>query len=497
MKATTNFLAVDLGAASGRILLGRWDGKKVRLDELHRFPNGPILVRGHQFWDVLRLWSEIKTGLTIFSRQNSSPLEGIGVDTWGVDYALLDRCGNLIGNSYHYRDKRTDGMMEHAFQKMPREEIFGLTGNQFMPFNTLFQLLSMVANEDPQLEIAETLLMMPDLFHYWLTGHKTTEFTIATTTQMYDIRQHRWATEILTTLQIPSRFLPAVVAPGTILGESPKALMRETDLRQPVKTIATASHDTSSAIAAIPDLDDQSVFISSGTWSLVGVEISAPIINSQASALNLTNEGGVDNKTNLQKILTGLWLLQESQRQWRLQGSNYSWETLMGFGEQAKPFQSLIDPDASDFLNPTDMLKAIENFCHKTGQPPPASVGAVVRCCLESLALNYRKMIEDLENLTGHSLNTIRIVGGGSQNHLLSQFTADACQRLVVTGPVEATALGNVLLQIIATGHLPDIATSRKIVAASLTQREFEPGPRDAWETAYNRFIKLKNFQSV
>jgi rhamnulokinase len=495
MKSSVNFLAVDLGAASGRILLGQWDGEHIGLNELHRFPNGPVTIQGHQHWDVLRLWTEIKTGIARYTQQNSGPLLGIGVDTWGVDFALLDSRGNLVGNPYHYRDSRTDGIMESAYQKMPREHIFKQTGNQLIQFNTLYQLFSMAQKNDPQLEIAETLLMMPDLFHYWLTGRKTTEFTIATTTQMYDIRRRCWATQVLAELEIPTGLAPSVVAPGTILGQLSQNLMDVTDLHQPANVITPAGHDTSNAIAAIPGLDHQSVYISSGTWSLMGVEISEPIVNDQALALNFTNEGGVDNKINLLKILTGLWLLQESRHQWRREGGDYTWQELLALSEQAEPFQSLVDPDAPDFLNPTDMLKAIGSFCCRTGQPQPDSVGAVVRCCLESLALNYRKTLEDLETLIGRHLDTIRIVGGGSQNGLLSQFTADACQRLVISGPVEATALGNILLQVVATGHLQDIAAGRQVIGASFEQQEFEPGSAEAWQEAYARFKKLKNYK--
>jgi rhamnulokinase len=444
---------------------------------------------------VLRLWKEIKTGIACYAHQFASALSGIGVDTWGVDFALLDSHGNLLGNPYHYRDSRTDGMLELAFRQMPRRQIFEHTGNQFIQFNTLFQILSMVHKNDPQLEAAKTLLMMPDLFHYWLTGQKATEFSIATTSQMYDIRQRCWAMNVLTELKISCGLLPAVVSPGTVLGQLPQALMDETDLSQPASIVAPASHDTSSAIAAIPGLDDQSVYISSGTWSLMGVEIPEPIINDQVLALNYTNEGGVANAVNLLKILTGLWLLQESRRQWQREGNDYSWDALLTLGEQAEPFQSLVDPDAPDFLNPTDMPAAIREFCRRTGQPEPGNVGAMFRCCLESLALNYRNALEDLETLTGKHLQTVRVVGGGSQNRLLSQFTADACQRLVVTGPVEATALGNVLLQAIATGHLPDIATGRQAIAASFEQLHFEPGSKNAWDEAYGHFKNLKRLE--
>jgi rhamnulokinase len=298
--------------------------------------------------------------------------------------------------------------------------------------------------------------------------------------------------EVLTQLKIPNDLLPSVVSPGTIVGHLPQALMDETDLGHPTHVVTPAGHDTSSAIAAIPGLNDQSVYISSGTWSLMGVEIPEPIINDQVLALNYTNEGGVGNSVNLLKILTGLWLLQENQRRWQREGNPYSWDELLALAQQAEPFQSLVDPDAADFLNPRDMPTAIRAFCRRTGQPEPGNAGAMVRCCLESLALNYRKALEDLETLTGKDLKTVRIVGGGSRNRLLSQFTADACQRQVVTGPVEATALGNVLLQAVATGHLPDIATGRRAIAASFEQQHFEPGSKNAWDEAYGLFKNLK-----
>ena len=492
MLETINFLAIDLGASGGRALLGRLDGEQILLEEIHRFSNEPVVILGHRHWDVLRLWQEIKRGIARYARLYKNAPSGIGVDSWGVDFALLDGHGKLLNNPYHYRDSRTDGMLELAFQLMPRRQIFNHTGNQFMQFNTLFQLFSMVHRHDPQLNAADSLLMMPDLFHYWLTGQKVSEFSIATTSQMYDIRRRCWASQVLAELKIPCGLLPSVVPPGTVVGRLPKALMDETDLGQSTAVVAPASHDTSSAIAAIPGLDDQSVYISSGTWSLMGVEISEPIINDQVLALNFTNEGGVGNAVNLLKILTGLWLLQENRRQWQREGKTYSWDQLLAAAEGAKPFKSLVDPDAADFLNPSDMPAAIRKFCLKTGQPAPDDVGAIIRCCLESLALNYRMVLDDLETLTGKKPGKVRIVGGGSRNRLLSQFTADACQRQVVTGPVEATALGNVLLQAIATGHLPDIATGRKSIAASFEQQHFEPCAKHAWDEAYGYFKNLK-----
>jgi len=491
MKETANFLAIDLGASSGRVLLGRWDGVRLNVQELHRFTNGPVEVLGHQHWDVLRLWREIKKGLATYAGQFDAPLAGLGVDTWGVDFALLDSAGHLLGNPHHYRDPRTDGMMDLVFQRVPRHQIFEQTGIQFIRLNTLYQLFSMVVTKDPQLEMAETLLMLPDFFHYWLTGRKATEFTIATTSQMFHSRERRWATDLLAQLGIPTHFLPSVVPSGTILGELRPELMTEVGLRQPVLVIAPGSHDTASAVAAIPGLDPRSAYVSSGTWSLMGVEIPEPIINNQVLALNFTNEGGVANTTRLLKNLTGLWLLQESRRQWQREGDSYTWDQLLALAEHAEPFRSLVDPDSLDFLSPSDMPSTIRAYCRRTNQLEPTSVGAMVRCCLESLALKYRWVLEALETLTDRQLETIRIVGGGSQNHLLSQFTADACRRLVVTGPVEATALGNVLLQAIATGYLPDISAGRQAIADSHGQQSFEPGPSAAWEAAFARFSEL------
>jgi rhamnulokinase len=492
MSATVNFLAIDLGASGGRVLLGGWDGPLMNLTEVHRFANQPVVVHNRCHWDVLRLWHEIVIGIAHCADRHTRSLISLGVDTWGVDFALLDKSGKLLGNPRHYRDSRTDGMMERAFAKIPRRNIFVRTGNQFMQFNTLFQLFSMAAGNDPQLRAADTLLWMPDLFHYWMTGRRAAEFTIATTSQMYDIRQRCWAADVLANLQIPSGILPAVVDPGTILGQLPRALQMETHLSNPPQVVTPASHDTSSAIAAIPGLDDSSVFISSGTWSLMGLELPEPVVNGRVMALNYTNEGGVGNAVNLLKILTGLWLLQACRKQWTCEGQDYDWPRLIALGAQALPFQCLVDPDAVDFLNPPDMCAAIRQYCRKSGQPQPETEGAIVRCCLESLALNYRKTLEELERLTGRHLQTIRIVGGGSRNELLSQFTADACRRPVVTGPVEATALGNIVIQAVATGHIDDIKSGRDIIAASCSRKEYLPAPQPEWEAAYRRFLKVK-----
>lgn len=491
MTQRTHYLAIDLGASSGRVVLGGWDGDRFELQELHRFPNGPVNILGHWYSDVLRLWTEIKAGLAHYAARFDTPPAGIGVDTWGVDCALLDRAGHLLGNPYHYRDPRTDGIMERTFERVPRHRIFEQTGLQFIQFNTLFQLYSTALAGEPQLEMAETLVMLPDLFQYWLTGRKATEYTIASTSQMLHARDRRWATELLADLGLPTHILPPIIAPSTVLGDVRPEVMAETGLRRPVPVIAPGSHDTASAVAAVPDLDASSAYISSGTWSLLGVEIAEPIINDQALALNFTNEGGVANTIRLLKNIAGLWLIQESQRQWQREGQIYTWEQLSVLADQAEAFRSLIDPDAPDFLSPGDIPAAIRAYCKRTSQPQPESVGAVVRCCLEGLALKYRRVLNDLETLVGRRIETIRIVGGGSLNRHLCQFTADACERPVVAGPVEATALGNVMLQAIATGHLPDLTGGRQAIAASFDRQHYEPRHSGAWQEAFGRFGEI------
>ena len=486
--SNANFVAVDLGASGGRVLLGRFDGERFVLEELHRFDNGPVGVTGHLYWDVLQLWSEIKTGLR---RVENVSLAGIGVDTWGVDFALLDASGALLGNPHHYRDGRTDGVMEQVFEKVEKKQLYERTGVQFMQINTLYQLYSMRLQGDPRLDCAETLLMMPDLFHYWLTGRKVNEYTIASTSQLLDARGCRWDEGLLEGLELPTHIFPDLVQPGTVIGPLSKPVADELGLSTEVPVIATGSHDTASAVAAIPDLDENSVFISSGTWSLMGVELAEPVLSEAAQALDVTNEGGVGGTVRLLKNVAGLWLLQESRRQWQREGRDYGWDELLELAGHAAPFRSFVDPGAETFLSPGDMPTAIRSICRRTGQPEPDGVGEIVRCCLESLALKYRSVLDGLEGLLERRLDKIYIVGGGSQNHLLNQFTADACRREVVAGPVEATALGNLLVQAVATGYINDIAAGRRVVAVSVTRQCFEPEHGEAWEKAYGRFQGL------
>jgi rhamnulokinase len=491
MTDTAHFIAVDLGAASGRVLLGRWDGARFAIVELHRFANGPVEVLGHLHWDLLRLWSEIKQGLHRYAQQFDAPLAGIGVDSWGVDFGLLDRHGRLLGNPYHYRDRRNAGMAERVAELIPPAELFAQTGLQVLPFNTLYQLYSMARSDDPQLQAADTLLMIPDLLHYWLTGRAVGEYSNASTTQMLDCRSRQWLPALLDRLGLPAAILPPLVAPGTLIEQLRGDVLRELGLRHPVPVIAPATHDTASAVAAVPRLDSASAYISSGTWSLVGVEIPQPITSPAAQQLNVTNEGGVAGTIRLLKNVAGLWLLQASQHAWQRAGTTLGWEQILAEAAAAPPLHSLIDPDDPALHNPDDMPAAIREFCRRTEQPQPQSIGAVARCCLESLALRYRWVIQALERLTGKRITTIRIVGGGSQNRLLCQITADACGRPVIAGPVEATALGNIMLQAIATGYLADIEAGRAAIAASVAPTRFEPQPTVDWERAFERFCRL------
>ncbi len=477
----SHYLAIDLGASSGRVLLGRWDGGRFEVSERHRFGNGPVTVMGHLHWDVLRIWSEIKDGIARFGADHGARLDGIGLDTWGVDFALLDRGGRLLANPHHYRDRRTDGIPELVYRTVPREAIYAATGIQSLQINTLFQLYSMVRAEDPQLADAQMLLPLPNLFYRWLGADPVAEYTHATTTQCLDVRHRRWATELLAKLGIRTDLFPPLVEPATILGTLRRDVAEEAGLHGPSSVIAVGSHDTASAVAATPGLDRTSAWISSGTWSVMGVEAPAPIVDERAFAAGFTNEGGVGGTTRLSRNIAGLWLVQECRRQWQREGLDFGWAELMDHARAAAPFGPLVDPDAPEFLNPPDMPAQIRSFCLATGQGPPDGVGATVRCCLESLALRYRATLGRLEEIVEHRLDTIRIVGGGSQNGLLCQLAADACGVPVVAGPVEATALGNLMVQAIAHGEIDDVQAGREAVAGSVRLDTYEPRTSDAW----------------
>ncbi|MEA3345223.1 MAG: rhamnulokinase family protein [Chloroflexota bacterium] len=490
MAQSKRFLAFDLGAESGRAVVGLLAGDRLRLEEVHRFPNGPVRILDSLHWDVLRLWGGMKHGLRMYLQRFGPDLTSIGVDTWGVDFALLDRDDQLVGNPYHYRDSRTDGMMEEAFRRVPRREIFERTGIQFMQINTLYQLLAMAQSNSAQLESAEGLLMMPDLFNFWLTGRRACEFTEATTSQFYDPRADDWARGMLERLSIPTRILGEIVPPGTVLGPLLPSVADEVGLRE-VSVIAPACHDTGSAVAAVPAQGSDWAYLSSGTWSLMGVEVDEPVITPQSLEYNFTNEGGVRDTFRLLKNIMGLWLVQECRRAWAREGESYSYDELTQMAEQAEPFVALVDPDDPAFLHPMDMPAEIQASCARTGQPAPEDRGAIVRCALESLALTYRATLEKLEAMLNRRLEVIRIVGGGSQNQLLCQFTADATQRQVLAGPVEATAIGNVLMQALTLGEFSSLEEARGVVRRSFKMTRYEPGDPAPWEAAYERFCDL------
>jgi rhamnulokinase len=492
MSHTANFVAADLGASSGRLMVGRWNGRSFLLDELHRFSNAGVGLAGGIYWDALGIWSQFEAGLHRYRSRFDDPPLGIGVDAWGVDFALLDRCGRLIGNPRHYRDSRTDGMPALLCKQVPECEIFVETGVQTMQINTLFQVFCMLQSGDPQLQFAETLLMIPDLYLYFLCGEKRVEYSNATTTQMYSPSRGDWAREMLTSIGVPVPILPPVMHPGTVLAPVRQDILRNANLSAALPAIAVASHDTASAVAAIPHLDDHSAFISSGTWSLMGVQVREPNTSEEAFRLHFTNEGSADGSILLLRNLTGLWIIQECLRSWEKEGRHYSWNDITFAAAEAKPLQRLFDPNAKEFQMPSDMPGAIRAYCKGTEQSIPETVGELARCAFESLSLKYRSVLQSLEELTGRHLDSIRVVGGGSLNHFLCQMIADACDRTVVCGPVEASALGNVMMQAVATGHLQDVSAGRAAIAASVECFTLAPHPSDAWDDAYARFRTIE-----
>ena len=482
------FLAFDFGAESGRAMLGALDGGRLALEELHRFPNTPVRVFSALYWDPLRLFSEVQRGLAIAGRERRLALDGIGVDTWGVDCALLGEDGALIENPRHYRDARNTGMPEAVFSRVPRDRVFAQTGLQIMQINTLYQLYGMRQTGAAALKHAKSLLFIPDLFNYWLTGTIRNELTIASTSQFYNPKERRWATELLAELDLPAGLLGEIVPPGTRLGWLLDSLSEAAGLgRTPV--FAAAGHDTASAVAAVPAAGDDWCYISSGTWSLMGAEVDEPMINENSLAMNMTNEVGVAGKIRLLKNIAGLWLVQECRRAWALDGADYAYEDLARMASEARPFVAVLDPDA--FLEPGGMPRKIVAYCQKTGQAAPQSPGEFARVILESLALRYLQVLEMLESLLGRRLNVIHIVGGGSRNAVLNQFVADATGRTVLAGPGEATAAGNILVQAIGAGVLRDLAEAREVVRASFGIESFRPGKSAGWKEAYAKFIAL------
>ena len=482
-------LAVDFGASSGRAIIGSFDGKKISLEEVHRFSNDPVTVNGTVYWDVLRLFHEIKQGL--IKAEAAGGFDSIGIDTWGVDFGLLDKDGRLLENPVHYRDKRTAGLVDKAFEVIPKERFYELTGIQFMELNTVFQLYSLALERPDLLGRADSLLFMPDLLTYMLTGKKATEYSIATTSQLVDIRTKTWCGEIFDKLGIPQRLTGEISLPGETVRDLSPETAAECGLEGTRKVISVCGHDTQSAITAVPSSKDDFIFLSSGTWSLFGTELDEPVVNETSLEMNVTNEGGCEGKTGFLKNITGLWLIQESRRHWIRHGAEYSYADLEKLALESAPFAHFIDPDYPEFGRMGNIPQRIRDFCSEKTGAAPGGVGEVIRCIYESLAMKYRLTFEKIKACTGRDYSEIHVIGGGVKDGLLCQMTANACGVPVLAGPIEATVLGNIAVQLISQGCIKDVKEARKIIAESETIKVYTPENTEEWEKAYGRFLSV------
>ena len=482
-------LAFDFGASSGRAILGIFDGKTVTQKEVHRFLNEPVNVNGTVYWDVLRLFHEIKKGLLAAKAEGG--FDSIGIDTWGVDFGLLDCDGALLENPVHYRDRRNAGMIEYAAERMTLDELYARTGIQFMEFNTVFQLISLIKNRPHIIENADRLLMMPDLLNYMLTGKLSTEYSAATTTQLVNIKTKDWDRDIMKTFGIPERLFTPIAPTGAVTGELSAEICSELGLPGGIKVVSVAEHDTQSAITAVPAAEKDFAFISCGTWSLFGTEIDTPIVDGNSRELNITNEGGYAYSTAFLKNICGLWLIQESRRQWQREGTELSYAELERLALACEPFKCFIDPDAPDFVAMGDIPGRVREFCRRTGQYVPESTGEVMRCIYESLALKYRRTFESIKKCTGRDYPRLYVVGGGTKDRLLLQMTANSCDRTVLGGPVEATVLGNIAVQLLSSGDIKSISEARSVIAEGEKPVIYTPADTDLWSAAYERFTEI------
>jgi rhamnulokinase len=481
-----HFLAFDLGASSGRAILGTLDNGKLHLTEIHRFKNQMLRLHGTYYWNIFSLFEELKTGLKKCISEFGIQPESIGIDTWGVDYALVAKEGMLVGLPYAYRDHRTDHSMEEFFRILPQKETYLLSGIQFMQFNTLFQLFASVQSDYSGLKHAESLLFTPDALNYLFTGVKKNEYTIASTSQLLKPGKPEWESELFKAAGIPQNIVCDLVLPGTIIGELTREIMEDTG-SSPIPCIAVASHDTASAIASVPAEGENWAYISSGTWSLMGIESKVPLVSEETLELNFTNEGGVDGTTRYLKNIMGLWLIQECKRIWDLE-KVISWDEIVDLSTKAVPFRSLIDPDHPSFLNPGNMPEAISAFCRKTGQPVPITISEISRCIYDSLALRYKYTLEIIESVSSEKVEVLHVIGGGANNSFLCQLTADATGLTVAAGPVEATAIGNLLVQARALGYINSLIEIRKVVRDSFPLVYYHPDTTVDWNSSYARF---------
>lgn len=485
-----NCVAFDLGASGGKVLLGVYQNGRINISEVHRFSNSPILLADHIYWDFLYLFEEVKKGIKLACKAADGPVASLGLDTWGVDCSFLDKAGHLLGNPYSYRDPRTNGMMEKAFLRMPRSAIFAHTGVQFMQMNTLFQLLAMVDADARAFDSVGTFLMIPDLFNYYLSGKKGCEFTNATTTQFYNPLKGGWDDEILQSMGVPRSIIPEIIPPGTVLGNLAPWICEELDV-QGMPVVEVGTHDTASAISAVPSTEKDIAFLSSGTWSLLGTESPAPVINEMGLKNNFSNYGGVCSTWAIWKNIQALWLLQECMRYWASVGLQFTHEDIILMANQAKPFGPILDSDDLAFFTPGNFPERIKEYCRRTGQTPPEGEGAIARCILESLALKYRFTFERLQEVVGKELKQLSVIGGGSRNWLLNKFTSEAIGIPLKAGPVEASAIGNIMQQLIAVGELGCLDDCRQVIQASFETAVFEAARSGAWEEAYGRYLEI------
>ncbi|MBC7958519.1 MAG: rhamnulokinase [Vallitaleaceae bacterium] len=480
-------LAIDFGASSGRVILGEYQDGKIELKEIHRFPNEAVNVNGVLYWDILRLFHEVKVG--ILKAKLVGKFDYIGIDSWAVDFGLIGPTGLMLSNPVHYRDLRTEGYKE-LFQTISPHEIYSTTGIQFMRFNTLYQLRCMVRNEPDNLKGAQRLLFIPDLITYFLTGVIGTEYTIASCSQLLNAKTRNWDCELIKKAGLPKHLFGKIYKPGTLAGLLSEHVCDELQI-EPVKVVRVASHDTASAVIAVPTLGEDYIYLSCGTWSLLGTELNEPLINDLTSQYNFTNEGGYNGKIRLLKNVMGLWLIQECRRQWHFEGQEYSFAELVAFAEEAPPFFSYIDPDYDKFGQVCNMPEEIKSYCSNTNQYVPQTVGEIIRCIIESLALKYRMIAERLYQCTQKTYENIHMIGGGIHNKLLCQMTANATNRKVIAGPVEATALGNVAVQLIAAGEIENINQAREIIKNSVLLEEYYPTEIKKWDKAYSQFCDI------
>lgn len=484
------FLGFDLGASSGRAMLGALSGGKLELTEIHRFVNQMQLINGHYFWNIFSLFNELKLALKKCVKELEIQPESIGIDTWGVDFVHLNKEGLILSLPFAYRDSRTNTSMEDLFQVIPREEVYSETGIQFMQFNSIFQLFSMVKDQSSLLEITDSILFMPDALNYLFSGVKKSEFSIASTSQMIFPGTCEWNYKLLEKAGIPTQILQEIILPGTIIGTIQKEVATETGSKT-LHVISVAAHDTASAIVSVPSTLKNFAYISSGTWSIVGIECATPIVSEQTRRLNFTNEGGAEGTTRFLKNIMGMWLIQETQRIWEESGTKYTWSAMVELAKEAEPFQFLINPDDPMFLNPRDMTQAVRDFCYQTAQGTPHTHGETIRCIYDSLALKYRYTLEQIREVSDQPIEVLHIIGGGANNHFLNQLTADASGLPVIAGPTEATAIGNIMIQAKALGYVSSLNEIRQIVANSFDLVHFTPTGDLDWEEAYAKYLRI------